>query len=151
MEISEYEKIIQFAISNELEAWRFYQGASRKLSDPHLKRMFADLAGEEKQHHETLKGILKSGSMDTYFDETRDFKVAETVDMPELSMDMKPAEAFAIAMKKEEEAMNQYTALADGCTDPDKKKVFLELAAMERGHKMKMEAAFVDVGYPEVW
>jgi rubrerythrin len=30
-------------------------------------------------------------------------------------------------------------------------KIFLELAAMERDHKAKLEAAFVDIGYPEVW
>ncbi len=151
METSDHEKIIQFAISSELEAWRFYQGASKKLSDPHLKRMFADFAMEEKQHHEILKDILKSGSTESYFDESGDFRVAESVDMPELSLDMKPSEAFAIAMKKEEEAMNQYMAVANGCADPEKKKVFLDLASMERGHKMKMETAFVDIGYPEVW
>jgi rubrerythrin len=33
----------------------------------------------------------------------------------------------------------------------DRKKLFYELAAMERGHKSKMESAFVDIGYPEVW
>jgi rubrerythrin len=50
--------------------------------------------------------------VDRYFSESRDYKVAETVDEPELSMDMKPADAFALAMKKEEEAMKQYTEMA---------------------------------------
>jgi rubrerythrin len=54
-------------------------------------------------------------------------------------------------MKKEEAAMLQYTNLAETCPEPDKKKVFLDLAAMERGHKLKMENAFVDIGFPEVW
>jgi rubrerythrin len=54
-------------------------------------------------------------------------------------------------MKKEQAAMKHYTQLADACTDPDQKNIFLELAAMEREHKNKMEAAFVDIGYPEVW
>jgi rubrerythrin len=47
--------------------------------------------------------------------------------------------------------MRHYTELADVCTNPDRKKLFYELAAMERGHKNKMESAFVDIGYPEVW
>ena len=42
-----------------------------------------------------------------------DYKVAETVDMPRLSLDMKPAEAIALAMKKEEEAMRMYLSLAN--------------------------------------
>lgn len=33
----------------------------------------------------------------------------------------------------------------------EQKKIFLELAEMEREHKAKMESAFVDIGYPEVW
>jgi rubrerythrin len=77
--------------------------------------------------------------------------VAETVEAPALSMEMKPADAFALAMKKEEEAMKQYTEMADMCSEEDKKQVFLDLAAMERDHKMKMETAFTDIGFPEVW
>ena len=39
----------------------------------------------------------------------------------------------------------------DLCDDADKRQVFLDLAAMERDHKLKMETAFTDIGYPEVW
>jgi rubrerythrin len=80
-----------------------------------------------------------------------DFGISETVAEPVLSADMQPAEAIALAMKKEESAMRQYTRLADACKDGTQRKVFLELAAMEREHKSKMEAAFVDIGYPDVW
>ena len=55
------------------------------------------------------------------------------------------------AMKKEAEAMKQYTEMADICSDAEKRQVFLDLAAMERDHKLKMETAFTDIGYPEVW
>jgi rubrerythrin len=54
-------------------------------------------------------------------------------------------------MKKEEEAMNQYTALAEGCTDPEQARTFRNLAAMERDHKFKMEKAFVESAFPEAW
>lgn len=64
---------------------------------------------------------------------------------------MKPVDAIALAMKKEEAAMQQYTRLAQASMDAEQKKIFLELAEMEREHKTKMEAAFVDIGYPEVW
>ena len=58
---------------------------------------------------------------------------------------------IGIAMKNEELAMKKYTALAENCDDPQLKKVFLDLASMERDHKFKMENSFVDVAYPEVW
>lgn len=151
MNLSEYKDVIKFAMANEVGAQKFYADAAEKLSNPALKKMFTQFSEEEKRHREILKEIYVSNTIGDYFEEGTDYKVSGTVDEPELTMDMKPADAFALAMKKEEDAMVQYTALADECRDAEKKKVFLDLAAMERGHKRKMEDAFVDVGYPEVW
>lgn len=151
MNLDEYKEIIKQAIANEVEARKFYAEASATLKDPFLKKMFAGLAEEEKKHRDILTKIYASNTIDRYFSETRDYKVAETMDEPVLSMDMKPADAFALAMKKEEAAMKQYTEMANMCDDAQKRQVFLDLAAMERDHKLKMESAFVDVGFPEVW
>jgi len=151
MDLAEYKKIIEFAINNEIEAQQFYEDAAEKLADSFLKKMFADFAEEEKRHQRILEGIHSSHSIGQYFNETRDYMVAETVDKPGLSTDMRPAEAIALAMKNEEQAMKLYTDLADACSDSEKRKVFVDLAAMERGHKFRMEKAFVDIGYPEVW
>jgi rubrerythrin len=151
MNLSEYKDVIKFAMANEVEAQKFYADVAEKQSNKALKKMFLQFSEEEKKHREILKGIYVSNSIGDYFGEETDYKVSDTVDEPELSIDMKPADAIALAMKKEEEAMLQYTALAEDCSDAVKKKVFLDLAAMERGHKRKMEDAFVDIGYPEVW
>lgn len=151
MNLNEYKKIIDGAINNEIEAQRFYEEAARMLTDPYLQEMFSKFAVEEKKHREILKKLYSSERMDRHFNETRDYKVAETVDMPILSTQMKPVDAIALAMKKEAEAMRQYTEMGESCRDPEIKKVFLDLAAMEREHKFKMETAFVDIGYPEVW
>jgi len=151
MNLPEYKEIIKQAIASEVEAKKFYENAANTLKDPYLKKLFASLAEEEKRHRDILSQIYTSNTIDRYFTETRDYKVAETMDEPELSMDMKPADAFALAMKKEEAAMKQYTEMANMCDDADKRQVFLDLAAMERDHKLKMETAFTDVGYPEVW
>ncbi|MCB2147457.1 MAG: ferritin family protein [Deltaproteobacteria bacterium] len=151
MNLSEYKEIIKQAIANEVEARKFYDDAANTLKDPYLKKLFASLAEEEKKHRDILTKIYTSNTMDRYFSESRDYKVAETVDEPELSLEMKPADAFALAMKKEEAAMKQYTGMAAMCDDDEKRQVFLDLAAMERDHKLKMESAFIDIGYPEVW
>ena len=151
MKLSEYKDIIKQAIANEVEARKFDDNAASTLKDPHLKKLFASLAEEEKKHRDILTKIYTGNTMDRYFSESRDYKVAETVDEPELSMAMKPADAFALAMKKEEAAMKQYTEMAEMCDDDARRQVFLDLAAMERDHKLKMESAFIDIGYPEVW
>lgn len=151
MDTNIYRTIIDRAILNEIEAQIFYDAASEKVVDPYLKEMFQGFAKEEKMHEKILRNILKSKTMDMHFSEKIDYKISETVDEPKLSMDMKPADAIALAMKKEEQALKEYSMLAENCPDAEQKKVFLNLAAMERGHKLALEKAFVDIGYPEVW
>ena len=101
MNFDQYKEIIEFAISNEIEAQEFYDAAANKINDPYLKEMFKKFAEDEKGHEKILKGILSKDTIDQYFDESTDYKVAETVDKPELSTDMKPADAGALAMKNE--------------------------------------------------
>ena len=151
MNLSEYKNIIKFAMENEVEAQKFYEEAAQKVENAQLKKMFADFAKEEKGHMEILKEVYISNRMGDYFHEDQDYHIAEDLDLPELSTDMKPADAITLAMKKQDPAMVQYTNLAETCQEPDQKKVFLDLAAMERGHKLRMENAFVDIGFPEVW
>ncbi len=151
MDLQEYKQIVESAIGEEVAASIFYQEASEKVEDPYLKKMFAQLAEDERGHKRILEKILTSERIQQYFKESVDFKVSETVDKPELSTQMKPADAVALAMKNEEEAMQMYQQMADACDDPEMKRAFEDLATMERGHKRKMEAAFVDIGYPEVW
>lgn len=151
MDVATFEKIVDMAIANEIEAWQFYQAAAAKIKEPYLKEMFQGFAKEEKGHEQILRNILTEKTMALNFNETVDYKVAETIDEPRLSLEMKPADAIALAMKKEERAMKEYTRLAEACSDDGQKKVFVDLAAMERGHKLQLEQMFVDIGYPEVW
>lgn len=152
MDLEKYKQVISEAINGEIEAKKFYTDVSIKIKDASLKELFANFAKEEEKHEEILNRILTNEKMDTtYFDCDKDFKVAETIDMPVVNADMNLKDAIGIAMKNEEAAMKKYTLLAENCEDASLKKVFQDLAAMERDHKFKMEANFVDVAYPEVW
>jgi rubrerythrin len=151
MNKSEYDAILQNAIQSEIDSQNFYRSVADKMSDAHLKSMFGNFVQEEKKHQDILEGFREAVPASLPFKEDRDYKVAETAEAPKPSTEMKPADAFKLAMKKEEEAMDHYLDLADGCTDPEQERIFRDLAAMEREHKLKMENAFVDVGYPEVW
>ncbi len=151
MDRNEYEAILNLAIEAEIDAQNFYADLSAKANSAHLKEMFADFVEEEKKHEKILKGFQAKETGHIHFKEIPDFKVSETVEKPKVSGEMRPADAIAIAMKNEEEAMNHYKQLADACIDTEQKRVFQELAAMEMEHKNRMEKAFVDIGYPEVW
>ena len=151
MKSKTYQAILDQAIEAEIEAAQFYLDVSQKTDNTFLKDLFLTFSGEEKKHRKILETFRNDPSMEINFDQVPDLHVSDTVQDPTLSIDMKPADAIALAMKKEEAAMRQYSQLAETCANPQHKKLFLELATMERGHKAKMESAFVDIGYPEIW
>ncbi len=80
-----------------------------------------------------------------------DYRVAEATETPLLSMEMKPSEAIALAMKKEQESAEFYLKLAKSAVDSKLQEIFRGLVNMELGHKTRIEELFVDIGYPEVW
>ena len=148
MDLDKYRKVISDAIDAEISARKFYENVARLIKDDYLKGVFADFAAEEAKHELILSDILHKGKTDTsYFDFEKDFKVAETIEMPAVDSDMDLKNALGLAMKNEEIAMKNYLVLAENCEDEQLKAVFLDLAAMERGHKFKLEKDFVDIAY----
>lgn len=150
MKVEEYKKVIAMAVESEIEAYEFYTAAGDKMKDANLKAIFKDLAEEEKKHRNFLQGLL-SQAKPMSFDEAADYKIAETVDKPKLSLSMKPADAIALAMKNEEEAMNMYADLAKCSQDKEQKQMFESLSQMEKGHKVKLEGMYTNMAFPEVW
>jgi len=152
MDAQLYRETIQDAIASEIEAKEFYLEISKRIRDDYLKELFAGFSKEESNHEKILTALLEKGKIKTTtFDGTRDFKVSETVALPEVSADMNLKDAIGIAMKNEEIAMQKYENLAANCDDAELQSVFNSLASMERDHKYKMEDSFVKVAYPEVW
>lgn len=152
MKLEQYRQVIEDAIKSEIDARQFYEEVSGRIKDDYLKEVFAGFAEEEAKHERILTDILNEKKVDAaHFDCEKDFHVSETIEMPKVTEDMDLKNAIGLAMKNEEIAMKKYTGLAENCTDPGLKSVFLDLASMERGHKHTMEEKFVDVAYPEVW
>lgn len=150
MNAEEYKKVISMAVGNEVEAYNFYKAAGEKVENANMKSIFKDLADEEKKHQDFLQGLLTQAKP-MKFDENADYKIAETVDKPALSIAMKPADAMALAMKNEEEAMVMYAELAKASADKEQKKMFEQLSRMEQGHKVRLEGIYSDMAYVEVW
>ncbi len=152
MDLEKYKKVISDAIQDEIAAKLFYEKVAARIKDAALSELFDKLAKEEERHEKILASIMNQEKLGkTFFDFQKDYKVAETIEMPEVTDDMDIKGAIGIAMKNEELAMKKYEALANNCDDKELKAVFLDLAAMERNHKFKMEKTFVDVAYPEIW
>lgn len=139
------------AIDAEVEAYEFYQDAAAKVSDQGMKKLLQEFAAEEQGHKKALENIKVKEIQNFSFSGGADYKVSETVELPRLSMTMKPMDAIALAMKKEEEAMKIYTRLASDTNDPEKQRIFEGLAKMEEGHKVQMEEMYTNTAFPEVW
>lgn len=151
MKKEEFRSIISGAIANEVESYTFYRGIEKCTSDDTMKKIFGNLAEEERGHRETLEEFLTKPIKSFHFDEARDYKISETLDVPQLTVDMKPKEGIALAIKKEEESRDMYRELAELSTDPEQKKLFTNLSNMEAGHKAQLEDCYTNMAFPEVW
>ena len=151
MKTEDAKKIISTAIDREVEAFTFYHKVADKVKDPALKKLFAELAGEETQHREFLQGMLTKDVSKMHFDAKADYKVVNAMPSPPLSADMKPLDGIIVSIKKELEAMQMYTQLANLSTDTEQKLLFSQLANMESGHKARLEDIYTNMAFPEVW
>ncbi|NLX50423.1 MAG: ferritin family protein [Methanospirillum sp.] len=147
----EYRKIIEDAINNEVEAYTFYQTLSEKIKDENLKKLFGELAGEEKGHREYLQKLLTKDIKSLGFSSTKDYKVGDSLPTPALTPDLSPVDGLVVAIKKELAAMQMYTQLAAASDDAEVKKLFTDLATMERGHKTRLEDLYVNAAFTESW
>lgn len=145
------DAIIKDAIQSEADAAAFYAAAAEKMTDASAKALFNELADEERSHEKMLAKLDLSAfkAIPTY--DLPDYKTAEGVDKPVLSVEMSFADAIALAMKNEEEAMLLYASLAKVAEDAEQKKLFQALSDMEKGHKARLEGIYNNAAYAEVW
>ncbi len=147
----DYKNIISIAINREVEAYSFYNSVAEKVTDANLKKLFGELAGEEKSHREYLQKLLSRDITSLGFSATKDYKVGDSIPTPPLTPEMKPVDGLVVAIKKELEAMQMYTRLADASDNAEVTKLFTDLATMERGHKTRLEDLYVEMAFPETW
>ena len=152
MNSPEIERIFSIATQRELEANAFYTQVAKNAANADVKKVFAQLAGEEMGHFELIERLRYDPTLEMKIKApVQDYKLAEATELPAFSDDMKPADAIALAMKKEQQAVAFYRGLSAAATDSGLKDMFDNLANMELGHKHRLETVFVDIGYPEAF
>ena len=153
MKVEDVKKIIATAIDREVEAYTFYRGIAEKVKSPALKSLFSELAVDEKKHRELLQRMLNKDASKMKFDPSQDYKVADTLKLPALTANMKPLEGLVVAIKKELEAIQMYTELANLSKDTETQLLFSQLAYMERDHKARLEDIYTNMAFhkKKVW
>ncbi len=151
MKHEEFKQILLKAIDREVDSYALYTALADKVKDSALKSTFKELAQEETYHRKTLQEYLSGTKKELKFDEVKDYKLSNLIESPSPSSDMKPLDGLKLAIKKEEEAMQMYEKLADASADSEQKKIFTELAKMERGHKARLEDLYTNSAFVEAW
>ena len=152
MDIDKFQEIMNLGIKREIEAYEFYKDVAKKVQNPTIKEMFEELSREELGHKDLLDKFKYNPEMPVKMSAPKtDYHLAESVEMPELSSSMKPADALALAMKKEQMAAEFYNELANQTDDAEIKKLILEMANMELSHKQRLENAYTNIAYIEAF
>jgi len=142
MDLSNFNEVIRFAIRKEQDSVTMYDTYANKSENPGTKRMFQELAEEEKRHKKLLEEATQKHVQDYKLTDVPDLKISEYSEDEEFRSDMSFQEALLLAIKKEEKAHNLYNNLVAGTENPQLKKLFQALAQEEAKHKLKLETEY---------
>ncbi|MBN2461233.1 MAG: ferritin family protein, partial [Candidatus Cloacimonetes bacterium] len=113
MDKTQFEHLIDIGIKREEEAHSFYQFAGSRINNRAIKKIFHELATEELNHKELLLQFKQNPALHARLQAPSvEYFLAEETELPKLHQDMKPADALALAMKKEQQAVEFYKRLA---------------------------------------
>ena len=133
------DDVLDFAISEEEGANRFYLDLAKRVEKPWMKKAFEDFAQEEAGHKAKLLAVKKGASLVPAAARVVDLKLADYLTDVEPRDGMDYREALVVAMKKEKAAFRLYTDLAAATADKRLADAFRALAAEEANHKLRFE------------
>lgn len=142
---------LQMAIQTELDGYSFYQKFAQQTEDPGARAMFERLAQDEAMHLELLRNtqavLEESGQWAEYRGEDREpVKGAPIFSRQRVEQNVvaytSDLSALRLAYLIEKDAVDLYRRAAQGTTDPDGKRLFLDLVKMEQGHLDLLEGEY---------
>ena len=146
-----FDDILDFAISEEEAAAKFYRSLATRVDEKWMKTVFEDFAREEDGHKRKLEAIKEGKTVMRPQGKVMDLKIGDyLIDVDsETDEEIGYQEALIIAMKKEKAAFRLYSDLAGKADNKELKDIFLMLAQEEAKHKLRFEVEYDDVVYAE--
>ena len=136
------KEILEFAISEEEAAAKFYKALAGKVEKQWMKKTFLDFAREEEGHKAKLQRIQKGELPELNNQKVLDLKIGDYLEDVKVSADMDYQQALIVAMKKEKAAFRMYSDLASVTQSGDLQAVLLSLAQEEAKHKLRFEVEY---------
>jgi len=141
-------QIVARAVANEEAAEAFYRKAAASVSDATTRDALSSLADDEKEHKRVLKAF-EAGKCSLPEGETKTARLVESLGAPDFTADLSPADAFLLAARKEQLAVEFYENWAALYPAGRERDLLRRLAEVERRHKARVEAMFSNAAFPE--
>ena len=142
MDLSNFQDILEFAISREQKAIDSYGIMGEIAKSPGMKELLLELREEEKKHKSLLEGITDQKIAGFTIKEVPDLKISDYLTEETPSEEMTFQDLLIFAAKKEQEAVELYSNLEANAEDDELKKLFQFLIQQEKTHKLKLEKEY---------
>lgn len=147
--------IYEFAVEFEREHREYYLERSKKAPTEHMKKLFEEMAEEERKHEEIVlqlraEKVVEEVESDIK-ERARDFFRKMIDELPELIFPEDEAEIYRQAVELEIKSKEFYMEQAEKSDLPHVRRVFQQLAEEERKHQMIMETLAEMLDRPKSW
>lgn len=142
MELSTFQDAINFALKREEDAIQGYGSLIEVAKNPGIKKLLQELQEEERNHKKLLQS-LSEGEVKSYQPtKVLDLKISDYLEEEPLDADMDFQQLLIFAAKKEQNAVELYSNLAQNAEDEELKKFFEFLIEQEKSHKLRLETEY---------
>jgi rubrerythrin len=142
---SSVDEILDYAISREDMAAKFYRSLANRVQRPGMKDVCEAFARDEDGHKSSLLQVKAGKSMQPTAEHVIDLKISDYLADAEDSDEMDYQQALVVAMKREKASFKLYTDLAAVTADPTVRDTLLRLAQEEAKHKLRFELEYDQV------
>ncbi len=142
--------LIHEAMDQHEVARDFYHRMAHLVSHSETRETFEYLAKEAEENKTRLHQCLTPEGCPV-IPPVHDLHLAEHLKVPEVTEDLAPKDALALAIKRSEALCRFYQSMAELQTPGEIRSRLEYLVRVESSHKEKLENIYDTVAFPEVW
>jgi rubrerythrin len=142
VELNTLDDILEFALEREDASYRLYLNAAKISANISARKIFEELAEQEKGHKRLLLNLDKEKISNYTFRAIPDLGISEYLVDVSYHDSMTYQEILVYAMKNEEKATRFYLEAEKMTDDPELKRLLQMLANEEQKHKFRLESLY---------
>jgi len=142
VELNTLDDILEFALEREDASYRLYLNAAKISANTAARKIFEELAEQEKGHKKLLLNLDKGKIANYTFRKVPDLGISDYLVDVAYHESMTYQEILIYAMKNEEKATRFYLEAVTMTDDPEVKNLLSMLANEEQKHKFRLESLY---------